>query len=202
MQTIKNFILLLMITHANAQSTASLDVVNRAITAVNDLGKQVVMGNHAAAYEQMYPQWKERVLSSLGSEEKLKEQIQKTTDQMREQGISMISFKTYGFPKVHEVYPGKKIETKNGNQVESLISTKWLILIPTETRYRIQAKADSIIMETKGFQIAIADKKTLDWKFIDGSGVKIQDLRSLFISLPADLELPEIKQRAIPKDEK
>jgi hypothetical protein len=200
--TIQKFIILFFsIAIIKAQSTAPLEVVNSAIAAANDLGKEVVLGKHKVAFERMYPQWKERLISRLGGEEQLEQQLAKTTDQMREQGISMISFKTYGFPKVHEVYPGKKVETKNGRQTESLISTKWLIFIPTETRYRIQAQSESIVMETKGFQIAIADKKELKWTFIDGSDVAIQDLRSLFISLPADLELPETKRRTIPKNE-
>jgi hypothetical protein len=76
-----------------------------------------------------------------------------------------------------------------------------MLLIPTEVRYRVMQKQEIIIIESKGFQVAIADKDKLQWTFIDGAGLTVQDLRSLFISLPKDMELPQIQRRTVPKEE-
>ena len=190
-----------LVAGASAQSTAPLEVVNSAITAVNDLGKQVVLGKYKVAMDRMYPQWKERLSSRAGGEAVLAKQFENMTAEMTKQGTSMVSFKSYGFPKVYEVYPGKKVETVDGKQVETLINTKWLLLIPTETRYRLMKDREQLVIESKGVQVAVADKDKLVWSFIDGSGLTVQDLRSMFISLPKDMELPEIKRRSVPSEE-
>jgi hypothetical protein len=186
---------------AHSQTTAPLEVVNSAIAAVNDLGRQAVLGKMKTSLDRMYPQWKERLSRKLGSEQALEKQFDEAVAEMVRQGTSMISFKTYGYPKVYEVFPGKKVELVDGKQVETLVNTKWLLLVPTEVRYRVIQKQESMVIESKGFQVAIADKDKPQWTFIDGAGLTVQDMRSLFISLPADMELPAIQRRAIPKEE-
>ncbi len=184
-----------------AQVAAPLEVVNSAITAVNDLGKEVVLGKYKTALDRMYPPWKSRLARRLGGEEKMTEQFEQLKAEMLKQGTSMVAFKSYGFPKVFECYPGKKVEIVDGKEVEVLISTKWLILIPTETRYRIMKGTEFLVIESKGFQVAISDKDKIEWSFIDGAGLVVQDLRSLFISLPQDMVLPETVRREVPKSE-
>jgi hypothetical protein len=184
-----------------AQTTAPLEVVNSAVAAVNDLGRQVVLGKMKTSLERMYPQWKERLSRRLGGEQQLEKQFDDALAEMMKQGTSMVSFKTYGFPKVYEVFPGKKTEIVDGKTVETLTNTKWLLLIPTEVRYRVMQQQEAFVIESKGYQVAIADKNKLEWTFIDGAGLTVQDLRSLFISLPVDMELPEFQRRAVPKEE-
>lgn len=186
---------------ARAQTTAPLEVVNSAITAANDMGRQVVLGKLKVSLERMYPQWKDRLSKSLGGEEALEKQFDQAMAEMMKQGTSTVSFKTYGFPKVYEVFPGKKVEVIDGKEVETLINTKWLLLIPTEVRYRVMQQQQVHVIESKGFQVAIADKDKLQWTFIDGAGVTVSNLRSLFISLPQDMQLPEIQRREVPKEE-
>ena len=43
--------------------------------------------------------------------------------------------------------------------------------------------------------MAVCDKGTNDWTFIDGAGLKVADLRGLFITLPQDLQLPPVEKR-------
>lgn len=186
---------------AQAQTTAPIDVVNSAIAAVNELGNEMVRGKLKVSLERMYPQWRERLGRRLGGEEALAKQFDDAIREMMKQGTSMISFKTYGFPKVYEVFPGKKIEVVDGKEVEVLTNTKWLMLIPTVTRFRVMQQQEIIIIESKSFQVAIADKDKQQWTFIDGSGLTIQEMRSLFISLPMDMELPPIERRTVPKSE-
>ena len=190
-----------LVTGLQAQTTAPIEVVNSAIAAVNDLGKQVVLGKMKTSMERMYPQWRQRLSERAGGDAALEKTFDEMMAAMMKQGTTMISFKTFGFPTVYDVYPGKKVEIIDGKSVETLINTKWMLLIPTEIRYRVMNGATPLIIESKGYQIAISDKDKVNWTFIDGSGLKVQDLRSMFISLPKDMILPEIKRREVPRDE-
>jgi hypothetical protein len=185
----------------SAQVAAPLEVVNSAISSVNELGRQVVLGKLKTSLERMYPQWKDRLSRRMGGDAALEKQFDDALAEMMKQGTSMVSFKTYGFPRVYEVFPGKKLEIVDGKEVEILTNTKWMLLIPTEVRYRVMQKQEVIIIESKGYQVAIADKDKLNWTFIDGAGLTVQDLRSLFISLPMDMELPQIQRRTVPREE-
>ena len=51
------------------------------------------------------------------------------------------------------------------------------------------------MIESIGFQVAVSDKGKNDWTFIDGSGLTVNDLRGLFVTLPQDLELPPLEKR-------
>jgi hypothetical protein len=191
----------LAMTCVRAQTTAPLEVVNSAITATNELGQQVVLGKFKVTLDRMHPQWKDRLSKRLGGDEALEKQFDEALAQMAKMGASTVSFKTFGFPRVYEVYPGKKVEVVDGKEVETMIYTKWLLLVPTEVRYRMMQEQEAVIIESKGYQVVISDKNNLDWKFIDGADLKVQDLRSLFITLPQDMKLPEIQRRVVPKNE-
>lgn len=178
------------------------EVVASAIAAVRQLGEQVVLGHYEVAVDRMYPQWKEKAARQAGGAEKLRGQLDAAKAQMLKQGVSMISFKPDGDPGVHEVWPGKKVETVGGQQVETLIYTKWMILIPTVTQFRILKDGQFHVIESRGFQVAISDKGKNDWTFIDGSGLKVSELRSLFLTLPDDIQLPKIERRLVEEPKK
>jgi hypothetical protein len=111
----------------------------------------------------------------------------------------MISFKPQGEPIVHEVSPGTGSDRENGVEKQRMVFTKWLVLVPTVTRYRIIAAGNPrpVVIENTGFQVAVADKNQLDWTFIDGSVLTAADLRGLFITLPKDMELPPVGKREV-----
>ena len=178
---------------------ATPEIVSSAVKAVADLGKEVVMGRYQVAGERMYPQWKERAAKRMGGMDKLQEQIDGVGKRMLQQGISITDFSPQGQPRAFEVHPGKLVEVVDGKQVERLRYTKWLVLVPTVTRFRTHIKGDpiAVIIESTGFQVAITDKGKDDWTFIDGSGITIKDLRSLFVNLPLNLELPSLEKRQI-----
>ena len=178
-------------------SAAPADVVASAVAAVASLGDEVVLGRYQVAIERMNPQWKERTANRMGGMESLEKQLAGVAKQMVQQGISMISFKPQGQPRSYEVGPSKKVEKVNGEDVESLIFTKWLVMIPTATKFRIirQGESKPIIIESIGFQVAVADKGRNNWTFIDGSGLTVNDLRGLFVNLPQDLQFPPLEKR-------
>ena len=181
------------------EEQASPEVVASAVQAVSDLGQQVVLGRYQVAMERMFPQWKERTAKRLGGMEKLEKQLDSVADQMLKQGISITDFIPRGQPRGFEVIHGKKVAMVDGQQVEQLIYTKWLVLVPTVTRFRVFLQDDPkpVTIESTGFQIAISDKGLNDWTFIDGAAATVNELRSLFINLPQDLELPPLEKRQI-----
>jgi hypothetical protein len=97
------------------------------------------------------------------------------------------------------VSPGTKVIKENGKDVERLVFTKWLVLVPTVTTFRImrQGEPKPLVIESTGYQVAISDKGKSDWTFIDGAGLTPADLRGIFITLPQDMELPPVGKREV-----
>ena len=174
-------------------------VVAAAVAAVARLGDEVVIGHYQVAVERMNPLWKERISKHSGSTQTPEQQAAGVAAQMVKQGISMISFKSQGQPRAYEVTPGTKMVKENGVSVGKLVFTQWLVLVPTATRFRIMHGAAGqppkvVTIDSISYQVAICDKDRNDWTFIDGSQLKPSDLRGLFITLPANLELPRVEK--------
>lgn len=166
------------------------EVVQSATSAVATLGNEVVLGRYQAALERMNPLWKERVSQRMGGMQALEEQLAKIPEEMVRQGITMLSSRPEGAPIVHQVGPQKG---KSGN----LVYTKWLVLVPTMTKFRLirEGNPKPLVIESLGYQVAISPKDKLDWTFIDGAGLKVSDLRGLFITLPRNIKLPPVSKR-------
>jgi hypothetical protein len=176
----------------SAQTIAPPEVVKSAISSVEALGKKVVNSDYKAAIDSMYPQWKERMAKRKGGIKELEKELEGLGEMMSRSGVQIISFKTIGAPKSYEVWPGN-----NENSVDEEINyTKWMLLIPTVTQFRIfhNDSPKAAVINSYGFQVAIADKGQNNWTFINGSDVSVSDLRSLFITLPANMELPTVKR--------
>ena len=173
------------------------EVMASAVAAVAKLGEEVVLGRYQVAVERMNPMWKERAAKRMGGMNVLEKQLASVASQMVQQGISMISFKPQGQPQAHEVAPGTKVVKENGADVEKLVFTKWLVLVPTLRKIRIMREGipKPLVVESTGYQVAISDKGKINWTFIDGSGLTINDLRGLFVTLPQNMELPPVKQQ-------
>ena len=112
----------------------------------------------------------------------------------------MISFKPQGKPVAYGVSPPALDVVVNGKKEQRLVNTKWMVLVPTVTHFRITrrdgaAPAEPIDIESISYQVAISDRGKNDWTFIDGAGLTVNDLRSVFISLPQDMELPTVGKR-------
>lgn len=184
---------------AAAAGVAPPEVVASAWAAVEKLGLEVTRGNHKVAIERMNPQWRERLaLQTPGGAEAIQRQIEGASKRMAQEGVSIVSSVPQGTPRSFEVGPGKRVEKVAGEgDVEVLIFTKWLVFVPTLTKYRIMLKGDPkpVFIEKVGYQVAVSDKGKNDWTFIDGSGLTVSKLRRLYVNLPVDLELPPIIER-------
>ena len=177
--------------------TAPPDVIESAVAAVRDLGEEVVLGRYHVAIERMNPMWKNRAARRAGGMAALEQQLQDVGRQMVRQGVSVISSRPQGDPRVFEVRPSRETRTEDGETVEEMVYREWLIFVPTVTKYRIMMEGEPrpVVIESTGFQIAVSAKNPLEWSFIDGSSVTVNDLRSMFRTLPQDLELPPIERR-------
>lgn len=175
-----------------SQTAAPVDVVKSAEASVQALGAKIVNGEHQAAIDSMYPQWKERMAKRSGGMAELEKSLRGIGDLLARSGISVISVKTHGVPTSHEVWPGKSSDG-------AVNYTKWMVMVPTVTRMRVlrEGTPKPILIDSYGFQVAIADKGSDEWRFINGSDVSVADLRSLFTSLPGNLELPEVKREQV-----
>jgi hypothetical protein len=184
-------------TRPAVSSAAPADVVASAVAAVASLGEQVALGRYEVAVQRMNPAWKERTAKRMGGMEELEKQLGGVAKQMVQQGISIISFKPQGAARSYEVGPGRKVETVAGAEVESLVFSKWLVLVPTATKFRIirEGQTKPTLIDSIGFQVAISDKGKNNWTFIDGSGLTVNDLRGLFATLPQDLQFPPLEKR-------
>jgi hypothetical protein len=194
---------------AAAQVAVPPEVEQSALAAVDELGQQVVLGRYQIAIDRMFPPWKESLAKSVGGVEKLQEKLAGTGKIMAEQGIQLLSFRTESRKDpatgaetkvtAYEVESGKEVVQENGKPVEKMIYKKWLLLIPTVTEFRMTAPAKPgelpkmHVIANHSFQVAISDKGKNDWTFIDGSGLRISDLRRLFFTLPENMTLPEIR---------
>ncbi|WP_367871628.1 hypothetical protein [Luteolibacter sp. Populi] len=189
----------LAVGRAPGQVAAPPAVEQAAIAAVNDMGKEVVLGRHQAAIDRMFPPWKESLAKSVGGMDKLQEKLAAVPKMMAQQGIVLRSFRAEGTPTAYEVDAGKETVQEGGKPVEKMIFKKWLIVIPTATEILFTAPAKPNeapkmhVVVSHSFQVAIADKDKNDWTFIDGSGLRLSDLRRLFFTLPDNMILPEIK---------
>jgi hypothetical protein len=152
------------------------------------------------ALERMNPQWKERTAHSMpGGMAELEKQLGGVAKQMVQQGLSIISYKTQGQPQSYEVGPSTKTEQVKGEAVESLIFKKWLVMVPTVAKIRLiqPGKVKPIVIESTGYQIAISEKGKNHWTFIDGGGLTVNDLRTVFVNLPREIQLPPLKKHEI-----
>jgi hypothetical protein len=185
-------ILAMLLSVVSAQTVAPPAVVKSAVTSVEELGKKVVNNDFKAAIDNMYPQWKERMAKRKGGMKKLEEELAGIGEYMARNGVQIISFKVVGVPQSYEVWPGDSSKEASG----VINYTKWMLLIPTVTQFRIfhDESPKGTVINTYGFQVAVADKGKDNWTFIDGSDVSVSDLRSLFITLPGNMELPPVKR--------
>lgn len=187
---------------AEAEVTAEQmppEVQASAVAAVAKLGEEVVLGRYKVAVDRMYPLWKERTAQRMGGMEVLEKQAAGVAAQIVQQGISMISCKPVGKPISYEVVPGTKKVKDNGVEVDKLVFTKWLVLVPTMTQFRIFPPGGkrAMVIESTSFQVAISDKGKNDWTFIDGANLNAGDLRGIFSTLPRDMELPPVKKHEV-----
>lgn len=159
--------------------------------AAQQLGNEVLKSNFLYAIEHMYPRWKNRQAKRLGSESRLLESFSNAGAQMQEAGITIDSFVALQPTRAYRVHPKMK---PGAREIRSSADLDYqiLVFIPTKMKMSFfsEGQAKRSFMR-QSFQVALANEGENKWTFIDGSTIRITDLRSMFPLLPNDLELPK-----------
>lgn len=180
-------------------------VIASAVEAVAALGKDVVQGKYHVALERMNPKEKERLAKQMGGIEALQKQLDAVPAEMVKRGVRVISCKPEGKPLAFGVEPKlKKVDNQGagGAAREQLVSSQWLVVVPTVTKFRVLHRVKNepdrwIEIESQSFQVAVSDRNKEDWTFIDGAGLSVGRLRNLYVTLPADIQLPPVQKRQV-----
>lgn len=169
-------------------------VMEQARKAVQAMGLEVLKENYGHLYDTMYGPWRVRKARALGGENVLREKIAVDMPAViRRNGMQVTKF-TAGRPtSAFEVRP----VMKGGGGVVKEVSyfREWLVFVPTTRQCRIVHEGQLTVLESTEFQVAIATQGKNDWTFINGSGLSMDELRSMFPTLPATkqkLGLPKV----------
>jgi hypothetical protein len=129
------------------------------------IGTAMVAGKYAVVLDLTYP----AILDLMGGREKALGYVEKQLDDMKEKGISIVSF-TAGDPS----------EIKAGG-------SELFAAIPTT----IEMKAPQMKITGKSFLVAISQDQGKSWSFADGSNLTPEIMQAMFPKFPPELKLPE-----------
>ncbi len=196
---------LVLTTGARAQNPAMgiIDPVlgQSAQAAVQKMGVEMMKGNFKYGHEHMYPRWKRRLAKRYGGMERLEKGLEASAQKQVQLGMRVIGYQAGVPTSAFTVWRAKKRDPKTGEIVldatgRETIVDHWLVVVPTTTRVSIpdkQVPGKNYVLEEKSYTLAISEKGSQEWHFLTGMKPTIQDLRSLFPSLPPkeeDLGLP------------
>ena len=205
--------ILVIITLCTLRADAQRVVVDPAIAdearaAVQKLGLELMKGNFKYSQERMYPRWKRRLALRVGGMDRLEAQLRSGDQQRVSMGIMVTDYRAARPSAFFDVWKARKVHPETGQAVtdpegREIIVSHWLAVVPTLTQVRVpdpQQGGKVRTLEEKSYTIAISEKGSGEWYFLTGMKPTVQDLRSLFPSLPLDkteLGLPEPSAREI-----
>ncbi len=149
-------------------------VLADAVTAVQEVGNQTLRGEFEAVVKKMYPRFRKRSAKKLGSNEEMVAQMRKVVNDFTISGITIMAF------EAEPAFHGFDVPEFN----------EWLVLVPTVRTIRFIHPETGVrkVREVFDYQVAIRSKEEgASWSFLNGRTLKMQELRSLFPSLPADI---------------
>ncbi len=176
--------------------------------AVQKLGLEMMKGNFKFGQDRMYPRWKRRLAKRVGSMEQLEAQLAAAAQQKINMQLAVTAFNARLPTSFFSVWRAKKIDPRTGKPMRDatgreIIVDHWLAVVPTKTRVKFpdaKIPGKNYLLEEEGYTIAISEKGANDWHFMTGLKPTIQDLRSLFPTLPntaKELGLPRSVAREI-----
>lgn len=183
-------------------------IADQAQAAVQKMGTELMRGNFKYSQERMYPRWKRRLAKRIGSMERLEQQLASGDQQRVKMGLIVTSYHADKPTAFFDVWRAKKVDPDSGKLIldddgREIVVSHWLAVVPTTTQVKVpdpQQGGRMRTLEEKSYAIAVAEQGSNDWYFLTGMKPTIQDLRSMFPSLPLDrneLGLPESSAREI-----
>lgn len=184
-------------------------VAQSAQLAVQTLGNKVKQGDLLYAYNKMYPRFKKRQ-EVLHGADRLKQAILNANNGLIKMGVTIEKFQAQRPTGFFRVWPEIKAEVKakiaSGEQKATKPGDEvyhWMVIVPTKQTLAFlgQKGGRTRYAMVEEYQVAIAKEAAIPgqekWTFI--SPVKVQEMRAMFPSLPANLLLPEMKKYEIKK---
>ena len=183
-------------------------IADSAQAAVQRLGLEMMKDNFQYGIDNMYPRWKRRLAKRMGGMDKLDAALAKSTQQQMKMRMKVVGYKAGRPTAFFSVWRAKKIDPNTGKPLidatgrETIVS-HWLAVVPTTVRVRIpdpQQGGKIREIEESSYTTVVSEKGSNKWHFMTTMKPTVQDLRSLFPSLPADekaLNLPPSKAREI-----
>lgn len=162
--------------------------------AVQKMGVEMMKGNFKYGHERMYPRWKRRLAKRYGGMQQLEAGLAASARQQSKIGMLVTAYRADLPTSFFSVWRAKKRDPKTGALVKDATGREevvehWLAVVPTTVRVRIpdkQALGTHHELEEKSYTVAICEKGTHDWYLMTGMKPTVQDLRSMFPSLPAE----------------
>ena len=212
---------------AQEQASVDQTVAASAQQAVQKLGKEMMKGNFTFGHQRMYPRWKRRLAKRYDdSMEKLDSALAAAARQKIKMRFDVIGYRAARPTKFFKVWPVKRInpETrrpitekrprldpvtkqrildKEGNPIiveQFVYDYHLLAVVPTITRVQLPDKQRGnkmVTAEENGYVLVVSKEGVNDWHFLTGLKPSVQDLRSLFPTLPRELGLPKPSAREI-----
>ncbi|MGJ8723524.1 MAG: hypothetical protein ACSHYB_03115 [Roseibacillus sp.] len=151
------------------------EVLADAVRATQEVGDQTLKGDFVGVVEKLYPRYRDRAAKRLGSNQALAAQMGKLVDEFAAGGMTVTKFEAE--PAIH------------GFDIPEF--REWLVFVPCKRTVR-RIDPDTGLTQWvvfKDYQVAVRKKEVGSaWSFINGSRLKIPELRTFFPSLPNDIE--------------
>lgn len=170
------------------RETVPAKLVAEAVAAVQDVGDEALQGKFDEVVTKLYPRFRKRAVKQAGGEAALVATFAKMFSDLSATGITITKFEAE--PALHAFDIPEFQE--------------WLVFVPTARTIRFIDPTTKKVQRgvLKDYQIAIRKKDGAgEWSFLNGSTMKIAELRTLFPSLPAtpsELGLPSKKFEKLP----
>lgn len=151
------------------------EILAEAVRAVQAVGDLTLQGDFDGVVQTLYPRFRNRAAKKLGGNDELARQMQRMVNDFAAQGIMVTQFSAE--PALH------------GFDIPEF--REWLVFVPTTRTVRFVDPQTGLkqMKEVSDYQVAIRGKaEGSQWSFLNGSTLQIQELRTFFPTLPADIE--------------
>lgn len=143
----------------------------------------ILRGDPMPLLKKMHPRWKTRLSQRAGGEAQLEAAFQKQAKVIANAGVQVVSF---------------SISPATSEPIAVNFDRERLVFLPTMKMISGLDKDGKLRrIEQKGFLIAVAEKGTDQWTFIDGQTLSKADIRSLFPELKKDFVTPDLGTKVV-----
>ena len=162
------------------------EILADAVRATQAVGDQTLKGEFDAVVEKLYPRSRKRAAKKLGGNQAVVDRMREMVNEFSAGGMALTKF--VAEPAIH------------GFDIPEY--REWLVFVPTTRTVRRISPETGLtqFLEITDYQVAIRKKEAgSEWSFINGSTLKISELRSFFPTLPIDIQyaIPKVGSRLL-----